>query len=319
MEGVEPSGPVASELVAMFCFEVLPTLQRHFLPENPTPAQVNAFKKLCKAHAKKLGLRPEQWPLVTLPCFISLDWDPRHTWLRKVLAVPRITGARLRATRNEALDAALQGSSQAQAAANVAAAAGTARDAAQRGGFSNALKRQREQVEPDLKERLAAYIEKHKVDPELLALWEMALVKPELWITLIPHQFMPLSKVSPDMHCVVEHMVGTIKRTVKKDLLEGDLYSKDLWKGRTYQVALKTAVEEKGCGTDGLLHIEGSVGKQPLICEILAAEEDEELTLKYVFGKKHAGGAGIRKGKKRKTSHKVFGTAGHWIRMSKWG
>lgn len=311
---------MASELAAMFCHSVIPTLRSHYLRQattdrEQTEGEIKEYEKKCKDLAVKLQMKPHEWPLVTLPFFVSMDWDSRHTWVRSVLAVPRVRAPRMQTATDEALEAALPGYSQeAESQANARAAADTRRDASNRGGFSAAMVRQAA-VAPTRQQQLDAYIEQHGVDPRLYYLWRMALVQPELWATMIPLQFMPLSKVSPDIHCVVEHMVGTVKNAVRMHLMQDDLQNKALWLGQTYQHSLVQAVNARGRGQKGVKHISGSVRKQPLVCEILAADEGEELELRYVFGE---ASTGQRNSKGRKELHKVKGTAGEWIRLNKW-
>lgn len=315
VEGKAARAPVASELAAMFCHSVLPTLQKHYIEDHTDAKQKEAYEAKCKALAAKLKLPEADWPLITMPFFISMDWDTRHTWVRQVLATPRQTERQLEIFYREALDTAI-GSSQNAAAAPVGDAG--VRDADNRGGISAHMTRNR-QLQDTRNAHRATYRQQHGHDCELYAAWERALMLPSTWGTLIPQQFMPLYKISPDMHCPPEHMVGTIKLDVREALLAMDLTQASLWRGQTYQELLVKAVEVRGNGVAGRYHISRSVEKQPLICQILAAEEDEELELQWVFGKKKMDNRKNKgKASRRKTVHTVKGTAGRWIKDSKW-
>ena len=315
VEGKAARAPVASELAAMFCHSVLPTLQKHYLEDAGNQEQVKAYERKCKKLAAQLKLEKCDWPLITMPFFISMDWDSRHTWVRQVLATPRQTEVQLETLYREALLAAC---GEPDAAPVATAGQAGVRDADNRGGISAAVTRNRHLQDARDKQR-ATYRAHHGRDCELYAAWDWALKRPSVWGTLIPRQFMPLYKISPDMHCPVEHMVGTIKLNVREALLATDLTLSALWQGVTYQKMLVNAVESRGNGDNGRYHISRSIEKQKLICQILAAAEDEELELQYVFGKKKMlNRVNKEKASKRKVVHLVKGTAGRWIKDSKW-
>jgi hypothetical protein len=121
--------------------------------------------------------------------------------------------------------------------------------------------------------------------------------------TIIPHQYMPLCPITPDIHSVVEHMVGTLKGWVSQKLLAMDLDSDEVLLGSTYQGLIWKAVQERGNGQAGREHIQGSLRKWVHILEILSAEKGQELKIPYDFSK----------GKMRgQQEHLVQGTAGDW-------
>lgn len=129
---------------------------------------------------------------------------------------------------------------------------------------------------------------------------------------LLPQQFMPLVRVTPDIHMAVEHMVRTLKFAVKQQALL-HMHSDMLFYARTWQGWLEEAVEERGNGERGRKHIKRSVEKQEWVCRILRASEDDIVIVRYVFGD---GGAND-KGRKTEV-WRVRGTAGGWILDSKW-
>lgn len=133
-------------------------------------------------------------------------------------------------------------------------------------------------------------------------------------ICLLPQQIMPLPRVCPDIHCPVEHLVGTLKHWVTTKIREeryGD--SGKLYLGVTYQRWVRQAVAERGNGVSGRHHVSRSVEKQRWVCEILAAEEGAQVRCEFTF----ADGGENRSGDKREVWF-VRGTAGGWIGDYKW-
>lgn len=129
---------------------------------------------------------------------------------------------------------------------------------------------------------------------------------------LLPQQFMPLAKVTPDIHSVVEHMVRTLKHAVKMQALL-HLHSDVLYKARTWQQWLLEAVQDLGNGENGHNHINRSIEKQKCICQILCTPAGQLVTVQFVF---RDGGANPT-GKKR-SAWVVPGAGGAWILDSKW-
>ena len=129
---------------------------------------------------------------------------------------------------------------------------------------------------------------------------------------LLPQQFMPLAKVTPDVHCVVEHMVNTLKLAVKQRALL-QLHSDVLFRASAWQEWLLEAVQERGNGAAGRKHISRSIEKQKCVCKILCTPAGESVTLHYVFGDGGANPTG-----RKCTTWVVKGTGGGWILDSKW-
>lgn len=320
VEGRTPQGLPASELAAMFCHSVVPKLRSYYLKDPTSAHQVKAYKRKCQAFAAKLQLPKWQWPLVTLPFFISMDWDTRHTWVRQVLACPRAQDSDIGAVTQQARNANFTLPHPNHNPAEMHEQ--RERTASDRGGFSTVMTRHGAN-QSTLDQQRKLYRTAHGYDCELMALFDKAILEPEVWATLIFHQFMPLSKVSPDMHCPPEHAVGTCKVGVRVKLMECNFDDKELWKGLTYQTMLLDVIKEKLNGKPGLYQISRSVQKQPLICKILAAEQGEEVTLKYRFGQKRYEQRGTKKTSRPSRAgpadvHVVKGTGGRWIKDSKW-
>jgi hypothetical protein len=184
----------------MFCHSVVPKLRSYYLKDPTNARQVKAYKQKCRKFAAKLQLPQWQWPLVTLPFFISMDWDPRHSWVRQVLACPRAQDDEIGAVLRDAREANF---TLAPALDPAQMESDNVRDADNRGGLQPMLSRARKNLQT-LDQQREQYRKRHKHDCELMALFNKAIAEPSMWATLIFQQFMPLSKVSPDMHCTPE-------------------------------------------------------------------------------------------------------------------
>lgn len=312
MEGTKPKSTVSSELAAMFSHVVLPTLQRHYYDEH-NPNWRMDYQKRCYNFAKDMGLPENQRHKITLPCYISMDWDTKHTWVRQFIAMPGRSASARAEVEDNAFDLHLGTSSatprplsSTDAATNLFESLDPPSRAAH---LDKAARLHQQQDVNDRRRHHQRQFEEtcghNMVD---IALCCKATFDSD-FVTIIPQQIMPLSKVSPDIHSPVEHMVGTIKRYVKDCLLDSDLNDTALWKGRTYQDFVNAAVMSRGNGPDGIRHVSKSVEKQKIICEILAADAGHKFNVQYTFGDP---------GPRKKTEHQVEGTAGGWIRVTKW-
>lgn len=313
VQGKPAGAVVSSELAAMFAFAVIPTIRKHYYDPGKPGKGLAQYKRRCKDFAARIGLPHAEWPRVTLPCFLSFDWDTRHTYVRETLASERVPAAVLADVANNAMIKHLGPEFAPPLPPGLGAVGPVAAEGVtvltqpvcpQKRPHNSVYAKEVTEHEARCTARLARYkIDKH-VDLILKAKWDAALVDTR-YITVDKRQYMPLSKVSPDIHSPVEHLVGTVKRCVREALLR-DLSDAQLWKGKTYQDFINNAVSTRGNGEEGRHHVFGSVKKQILICKILAAEKSEQLTLPYQF-----------KNSKMKT-HLMNGTAGAWIRSTKW-
>lgn len=301
MEGGLAGSAVGSEMAAMFEWAILPAMRECYHKEN--------LAGECKAFAAQIGLEPHMWPLVHVPAFISVDSAKIHPHMRKLITAPRWPLETLENMRKECLSSKLG-----------------IRDLPER--IEPAMRppppvvmslqdwqpqRQRladeqraeQQKQARLLAAVQAYVEEHEVDPWQEELWKLAGWKKGHMCVLL-EQWMPLSAVSPDLHSPVEHMVGTLKREVHEKILDADQNDPRLKTGKVYQQFILEAVAKRGNSEKGRKHIAGSVRKLPFICRILAAQQGEVLKLTYSFG-----GADAKE-------YEVRGTAGGWIRESKW-
>ena len=295
-------------MAAMLDFAILPAIAKKYA-ELPKEELITRCKKM----AQQLGMPEYEWPRIHLPAFISIDGATIHPLGRQLMAAPRASLARQQEVRREALldklqlqldDLPSRIEPDIMPAAVPAATNLTGMTQADRAAQA-AQDAQQQRLRALLQLKLRAYRRTHKEDPWLRALWEMARFDPR-YMCVPPEQWMPLSLVSPDLHSPVEHMVGTLKYMIRILMIEGDLHRPELRKGKAYQEMIDQAVAERGNGAEGRHHIAGSVRKLPHICHILAAEQGVDVEIEYAFG---GGQAQL---------YKVPGTAGRWIRDTKW-
>lgn len=309
-EGWPARAPVASELGAMFTYAVLPTLRKHYFDPSVPGLGWQQYEEQCAALAQEMGLAYKYRHKVTLPFYISYDWDPRHTWVREFIATPgRSEAARIAcddAIYAEHLMPTDSPPQEPEDAIDISLALDpVTRDEHRR------LVRRRSDAAAALARRSKCYeyfLSHAHVDILLQARFKKSM-RDKRFLTVIPEQFMPLSEVSPDIHSPVEHMVKTVKTYVRGKMLDEDLNDDALWNGLTYQSFINEAVAERGNGVAGRKHVSGSVRKQEIICKILAAKRDESFEVMHVFG---------GPGENKQLRHTVVGTAGGWIKDTKW-
>lgn len=317
--GKAAQGPVASELAAMFTFAVLPTIRKHYYDPNNPGHSWERYKKQCECFAAEAGIPKEERHRITVPCYISIDWDPRHTWLREFIATPgRAESARESCERALLMkdDAALvqevlrleqlvqDGPPDASDFSTLMSSGQRQHAAQQQGAWAQIVK-----AHADAVAQLEAAADARKKDAGEDVILHMFFDKSRddvAFITITLEQYMPLSKVSPDVHSPIEHLVGTIKREVKFHFLEDGHSDEALREGRTYQVLINNAVRDRANGAAGRKHIRRSVDKQHIICKILAAPKGYQFSVRYRFGDEKV------------ANHEVQGTAGAWIENTKW-
>lgn len=308
-EGKQAGAIVSSELAAMFAYQIIPTIRSHYYDPSKPGMDAAAYERKCRAFAARIGLRPDQWAQVTLPCFISLDWDTRHTFVRQTLAAPRLSAEALAAfDLSRCVNVIPAAAPGAAAPPLVLAPAPPAANLMDRlapdetRAHDHQAELLRRQLHDDALRRnllVQAWNNLNQDDLRVRLRWTASL-EDVRFIIVLERMYMPLSKISPDIHSPVEHMVGTIKREVKKAARACD-FSPRLWKGKTYQEFINDAVARRGNGESGKAHIGGSVKKQVTICRILAAEKGEMVMIDHVPGRRTA------------SQYQVPGTGGGWI------
>ena len=335
-KGADPQQLTSAEFAAMVDFDMLPELRACY-------GEGEDFDNACKAFATRIG-QPDRWRSISLPAYVSWDSATIHPWARQLLCAPRVSSDEINSYVNDRIRAELgvevpaayravpwglspletapappqpraQGVVQSgmlatlQGRARPAALQPTEREREEQRRADAAATRGTDALNRALLKYSADNGGADFVD---VCMRDMARTNPAMRC-IWPQQWMPLCKVTPDIHSPVEHMVGTIKHYLKRKMRE-NLCAKDdlLFQASTYQDWVLAAVEEKGNGEAGRHHITRSVDKQKCICMILAAPKTEIVTLEYTFM-----GKDTEVGNKRQT-HRVRGAAGHWITISKW-
>ena len=310
VEGHKARAPVCSELAAMFTYAILPTLRKHDFDPSVPGLGWEQYKRKCAALAQEMGIPHEDRHMVTLPFYISFDWDPRHTWVRQFMADPGRSVAARRACDDDVFREHLVSTAREPIVPDPASDLFGSLGVAGRAQHQHKVRRMMDATEGGTSR--ARCLEDFRRDAHVDILLQARFTKSrhdKRFLTVIPQQFMPLSKVSPDIHSPVEHMVKTVKTFVREKMLDCDLNDGDLWKGKTYQGFIEAAVAQRGNGVDGRKHVTGSVRKQECICKILAAKDGERIEVRHVFGDP---------GPKKKDRHVVVGTGGGWIKDTRW-
>lgn len=315
MGGV-PEAMVSSELAAMFDLHVWPDLLKCYTQGPPLTEQASYahYTGLCQEFAAKIG-RP--WTEVHYPFFISMDNCKKHPWLRKQMLRPRISVAE-RARLQAAVDRELE---KQRRSVRSACYDKLLQDYVTSSGLPPSIcitDRAREtcaaladlQLEDEMAKHWAEHERIYKCTFAARVWHQLAWDMPWLRI-IVPEQFMPLVECTPDIHCVVEHMVRTLKAYLRMCMWRN---ISALWYAKTYQDYMNEAVREKGNGESGRHHIRGSCRKQPQICKILAAEKNEVVVLQHQFG----GPAKNPEKRPKRQLWVMWGQAGDYIPDTRW-
>lgn len=295
MEGTKPDSIVSSEILCMFNCRVLPTLRRHYKPE-----QVEQFEQKCKRFAQKLGLPAHQHYSITFPGFLNWDNDKRHPWAKRRLAWPRVPDSTLHELRAEVCKDILGHELvQPQPVVDMADA-----DAL-------AAYREEKQMYDDAVLGMQGHAEATGIDRYQERLWRKALTQDE-YICISPLQTMQSQDCMPESNMPAEHAVRTVK-TRTKDALTPLLPTELIKSGKVVQDAVNEIVRKRLNGANGRQHIQGSVAKMPLTFQILAGNEGDIVQLKYAEKDPDT----VAKRKHEKT-YSVRCTGGKWIRTKFW-
>lgn len=300
--GNEARSVVASELAAMFLLCSLPQMLTHY-----EDCMQQEWERLCRDFAKQIGLPRHRYVEVCYPFFVSWDWDQRHKHSRRLLCTPQMSKAELDELKNKWVQEEFGLSLNPHA--NQVQLPGCIHN--NLFGWRTATAKREE----PLLEALAKWSSDHGgVDFFQYRIW-LAARKDKRLRTVLPEQFHPIPEKTPDENSPAEHAVRTVKSTVKDSMLSSDLHDPAMRKGVTYQKFVRDAVNDRLRGVRGQHHVRGSVRKLPCILKILAAERDEEVVLDHVFGTK-PGEPVPEPGPKNR--YVVKGTAGGWIRDTRW-
>lgn len=326
VKGKWPQKTTSAEFAALFDLVILPKLRSFHLRRNDDGSvDYEDYAERCrKFAAEELKLPKRLWSKVHLPAYISLDNAPIHSWARKLTFRPRQKDEALRAMlgprfeEDFGLPARLADRFEVFKSAPAVPAPRRKR---KRGAVQGEnVVNPRDATSPAaVTAQMNAHIMRTHIrehDAKNDCSWvqdqlhKLSLSKPGM-MCLLPQQWMPLAKVTPDIHCPIEHMVGTVKAYVRDRLLDFDVPDEDLQYGKTYVGWLEEAVRIKCNGESGRHHLTRSIYKQKCICEILRTPEGRAVTVYFEFKTRH-----VRHN--RQTQHVVAGTGGGWICDSKW-
>lgn len=282
-EGRPAAGIVGSELLAMFCLVLLPQMLLRWLARFGCQIGSEEHDHLCKEFAASIG-EPDLWWAIYYPFPLSLDNDSRHFWVRSSLLRPRLSAeqeAALVAELQNAEDRAVimlltekelrswtaAGHQPSQVMKKLAFDVACAR-------FADAAERQAalDEIEAELKLPF-----KH---------WKLRqLMKERPWLRIVlPHQFMPLSKVAAELHMAVEHRVDTVKGDSSEGIWDFITFVVDeqrLFDAAEYQNIVCEVIEKRS-DDNGKAAIVGSIRKQWQCCHALAAPPDYVVVLFHV-------------------------------------
>lgn len=123
-----------------------------------------------------------------------------------------------------------------------------------------------------------------------------SIAKPELFHMherlLHWEQFMPLPALSPDLHQIIEHMVGTIKARLKAWARQQDKHDPALFQAATWQRAVNDIVSTITAGDLPFVinHCQGSITKWRSCVKIVAADRGVPVHCKVSPPKNKRGG-----------------------------
>lgn len=261
----------SAELAALVDHAILPNTLEQFCDAKGVSIGSPQFDALCKLFAQSIGLE-HLWPLIMYPFALSADNCQKHPWVRKLLLRPR-----LRDTEWNALEFKLQRSQcsyverQALKAARrmlsgVAvsheALVGVASLLLNTPGFCTSV--------------LTAYEQTHGMPYKMKRLRKLMVTCP--WLRIVfPHQFMPLTPITPDIHQPIEHRVLEVKIDVNNHMWKIIKDGEDtaiLMLARTYQEAIIESAQRRS-GDKGKEAIAGSIRRMLKLVRILRANKEE--------------------------------------------
>ena len=324
-EGKDAQSITSSEAAAMLDLMIVPTLRQLIIDKYD-------FEDECKKFAAEvsadLGLAPHEWAPVHFLRFLSIDNAPIYMHWRKLCLQPRISDEALVSAVRKRYAADFEGKQlpsdydifrSCKAAPqpqgpNTTYTSPIAADLCHRVEKDDGFARHDSQpyAPPPLTAQQEAGAALRYGMENNFANWRNAHERSE-WehevlhrlsrdmsgvLFLLPQQFMPLPKMTPDndivtnMQCPFKHMVGTVKRQVRKKLLDvihGDEDEVDVFLGQLYQRFINEAVAEYGNNEKGRTHVRRSWDKQKCICEIRSARSRVCITSLRMAGRMRPG------------------------------
>lgn len=261
----------SAELAALVDHVILPTTLQQRCDALGISICSPAFDELCKAFAHRIGLG-DVWYLIMYPFPLSADNCQKHPWVRRLLLRPR-----LREEEWAELEAKLQRSENKYV---FKAAVKEARKHLNGAAVSDealiALAAMLCGAPGHRTTVLAKYQEEHGMPYKMKRLRKLMVTCP--WLRIVfPHQFMPLTPVTPDIHQPIEHRVHELKMDLGAAiwwlLKDGDDPAL-LQLARTYQERIIESAKQRS-GEKGKRAIVGSINRMLALVQILRTKAGE--------------------------------------------
>ena len=272
----------SAELAALVDHVILPTtLQQRCDALGIGSIGSPEFDAECKKFARSIGLE-DRWYLVMYPFTLSADNCQKHPWVRRLLLKPRLREddwQELEQTLNKAEDKYLRRQWRKRGERELGREDVIAEADKRDPGFTEQLGRgmlRRDHGEHGDRQPLIDYEQKHGLPYKMKRLRKLMVTRPFLRI-VFPHQFMPLTPITPDVHQPIEHRVHELKIELSSDmwkLLKDGKDPQALMQAATYQEFIVKAARRRS-NEKGKAAIAGSIDRMLNLIRILKADKDE--------------------------------------------
>jgi hypothetical protein len=296
----------SAELAAFFDHAVLPRTLERRLQAKGIELDSKEFDDLCKEFALSIGI-PQLWYLIMYPFAMSTDNCQKHPWLRKLLLRPRLNEEDWQSLEEElqqAEDEYVLDCARVQLLLTIGDVVTE---------LSDEELDELAQVElldkPQLRAQCLAEFERDNGLPYKMSILRRKMIKCP-WLRIVfPHQFMPLTPITPDAHQAIEHRVHEAKHDCSDGawkLLKDGVDSKVLLLARTYQDLIIESAKKRS-SEEGRKAIKQSIRQMLQLLRILRARKDE---IAWVFLQRKD--PSKKDGSVRWRSEWHWGTAGGW-------
>ena len=262
----------SAELAALIDHVILPTTLQQRCDDLGVALGSPEFDAECKRFATSIGLA-DKWYLIMYPFTLSADNCQKHPWVRRLLLKPRLREAeweQLEAKLQHAEDKYVrhQGRKLARKFLGSTVASTEMVD-----GLAVLLL---QELPHGAKQPLIEYEQKHGLPYKMKRLRKMMVTCP--WLRIVfPHQFMPLTPITPDQHQPIEHRVHELKIDLSNGMwriLKDGGDPKELMQACTYQRLIIESAERRS-NDKGKAAIKGSIDRMLNLVRILKAGTDE--------------------------------------------
>lgn len=234
------------------------------------------------------------WWTVHYPFWLSMDNDKKHPWFRWLMLQERASAEEVAhwVRHCKQWQSELGKSEALQHMQRMLQLLLVARAGQLTAADVQLIQQSGAQVWRQINEQRAQQIrEQYQCEPWQLAWWVLAAQPEYAYLRILhPDQFMPLAPCCPDLHNVIEHMIGTLKRTARKLVLlflftpGADHLLRKAW---VYQRALLICLKVRARGDMGKRHVAGSIAKWPATVSMVAYDPDEVVAHLHVDDKAH--------------------------------